>query len=51
MLLDVIKIIYDVNSDFSAPWLSEGVLFGDYLYLGSWYNQFLGRIHIKDLNG
>lgn len=29
-----------------APWLSEAEVFGEYLYLASWYNPFLARVKI-----
>jgi murein DD-endopeptidase MepM/ murein hydrolase activator NlpD len=51
--------VYDVNgellemyrdNDVIAPWLSEGETMGDYLYLGSWYNNFLARVKVSNLN-
>ena len=32
-----------------APWLSEGKIFGEYLYLGSWYNPFLARVPLTKI--
>jgi sugar lactone lactonase YvrE len=33
----------------SAPWISEGKVLGNYLYLGSWYNPFLARVKLDHL--
>jgi len=33
----------------SAPWISEGKILGNYLYLGSWYNPFLARVKLDHL--
>jgi hypothetical protein len=43
-LLDIYQ-----DGDASAPWLSEGTVFGDYVYLGSWYNDFLARVKVEEL--
>ena len=44
-------ILLDVYQDeeASVPWLSEGVVFGKWLYLASWYNDFLGSVKVDDL--
>merc|ERR1712176_27176 len=51
--------VYDENGEITevyqdttavAPWLSEGEIMGDYLYLGSWYNSFLARVKLSELN-
>ena len=34
------------DSNVVAPWLSEAEVFGEYLYLASWYNPFLARVKI-----
>jgi hypothetical protein len=44
---ELIEFYQDTNA--TAPWLSEGKVFGDYLYLGSWYNPFLARVKLEDL--
>lgn len=44
---ELIEFYQDINA--TAPWLSEGKVFGDYLYLGSWYNPFLARVKLEDL--
>lgn len=43
-LLDVYQ-----DTEASVPWVSEAVRFGEYLYIGSWYNEFLGRVKVSDL--
>lgn len=50
--------VYDVSGEFiemyrdenaTAPWLSEGEIMGEYLYLASWYNNFLARVRVDKL--
>ncbi|CAJ1960308.1 unnamed protein product [Cylindrotheca closterium] len=44
---DLIEIYRDVTN--VAPWLSEATIFGEYLYLGSWFNNYLARVKVEDL--
>jgi hypothetical protein len=44
-LLDVYR-----DEEASVPWLSEGVTFEMYLYLGSWYNDYIGRVKVENLS-
>ncbi len=43
----LIEIFQDVNA--TAPWLSEGETMGEYLYLASWFNNFLARVRVGAL--
>lgn len=44
--------LIDVYRDESnvAPWLSEATIFGEYLYLGSWFNNYLARVKVEELS-
>lgn len=44
---ELLEIYRDYNA--VAPWLSEGRKVGSYIYLGSWYNNFLARMKQEDL--
>lgn len=44
---ELIEIYQDSNA--AAPWVSEGETMGGFLYIGSWFNPFLARVKITDL--
>ena len=44
---ELIEIYRDENN--VAPWLSEATVFGEYLYLGSWFNNYLARVKVVHL--
>ena len=41
--------VYQDDEDVTAPWLAEAEPLGKYIYLGSWWNPFLGRVLKEDL--
>jgi len=45
---NLVEVYGDENA--TAPWISEVEVVGNHLYLGSWWNNFLGRVPLGALS-